>query len=162
MHTPTPTTTRRPPGAGQRWDDRVRQRRAATLERHPRLAHTSTRLARVRDRAADVLLAGTTPRSQRAVVIALTIADAVATWWWLTLHVAREGNPILDAAIGRYGLVATMTGRVVVGVVLAVGLVTVAERHRGVRLPLALMIWALLAVGFIHLAASVRLLTGNL
>ena len=58
--------------------------------------------------------------------------DSLATWTWLRLGVAVEGNPAVDRVIEQVGLTASMAARTAYVAVL-VGLLVVLAEHRPSR-----------------------------
>jgi hypothetical protein len=63
----------------------------------------------------------------------MVVADGAATWWWLHLGLAVEGNPLVGWLIDMHGLTVGLTIRTVVTVVLIVAVASLRGRTRWVE-----------------------------
>ncbi len=63
-----------------------------------------------------------------ALGLALSAFDAVATWLWLTLGVAKEANPLLQSLIDAQGVVSAMGMRAGLGIVWFAGFKILSSR----------------------------------
>lgn len=82
------------------------------------------------------------------IVSGLTLFDSAATLVAVGLLGATELNPLVGAAIGRYGLVATMSLRAILGVAGAAVLAAVAEDPRN-RLGGRPLTWTAVVLGLL-------------
>ena len=65
-----------------------------------------------------------------ALGLALSAFDAAATWLWLTLNIATEANPVVQALIDPQGLEAAMGIRAGLGVIWFAGFRLLASRSK--------------------------------
>lgn len=63
-----------------------------------------------------------------ALGLALSAFDAVATWLWITLGVAKEANPLLQSLIDAQGVVSAMGIRAGLGIVWFAGFKVLSSR----------------------------------
>ncbi len=63
-----------------------------------------------------------------ALGLALSAFDAVATWAWISLGLAKEANPLLQSLIDAQGLVSAMGIRAGLGIVWFAGFKILSSR----------------------------------
>lgn len=63
----------------------------------------------------------------------MVVADGVATWWWLHLGLAIEGNPLVAWLVDVHGLTVGLSIRTVVTVALVAAVASLRNRTRWVE-----------------------------
>lgn len=86
----------------------------------------------------------------RNLVLVMVVFDSVATWSWVTIGVAAEGNPLVATAMELFGNGPGLVLRTVWTVALVVVLAWLAQRRAVVRPVLALIVAVFGAVTLIH------------
>ena len=132
------------------WVERAHQRGRAAIAADP------ARRCRWLTAAATlwVLAEAIAPRRQvapvRRLLLVMVVFDSVATYVWIAGGIAREANPVVAAALERYGVGPGLLLRTAWSVALVLALTWLAERRASVRPALVVPLLALGAVTILH------------
>ena len=92
----------------------------------------------------------------RRLLIAMIVFDSVATFVWVTVGIAVEGNPLIATLMDLYGDALGLALRTLWSIALVGALAWLAERRAGVRPALVLPLVALGAVTLLHVTLLAR------
>lgn len=134
------------------WARRAAARAKARNSADPRRRRWALALGLVAWQLNDAILPPDKVTSVRNLVIAMVVFDSVATWSWVTIGVAAEGNPLVATAMALFGNGPGLVLRTVWTVVLVVVLAWLAQRRAVVRPVLAVVVAVFGAVTLLHAA----------
>lgn len=143
------------------WARRAAARAKARNSVDPHRRRWALALGLVAWQANEALLPTDKVPAVRNLVVAMVVFDSVATWSWVTIGIAAEGNPVVATAMQLFGNGVGLLLRTVWTVVLVVALAWLAQRRAVVRPVLALIVAVFGAVTTIHagiLAWTIRAL----
>jgi hypothetical protein len=89
----------------------------------------------------------------RTVLLAMIVFDSIATWVWVNVGIATEGNPLVASLMDRFGDGIGLALRTVWSVALVLALAWLAERRAMARPALAFLVLVLGSVTLIHALA---------
>lgn len=132
------------------WADRTQQRLRAAIGADPGRRRRWLAAAVVLWVLGDAIA----PRRQvapvRRLLLVMVVLDSVATYVWVAGGIAMEANPVVAAALERYGIGPGLLLRTLWSVVLVLALTWLAERRASVRPALVIPLVALGAVTILH------------
>lgn len=147
------------------WSRKLTERRLAWLERHPAVASAGGGFASMVWAVANRLMPTGRIAGVRNVTLTFAVADSLLTYFWLTMGLADEGNPVLASLFHLTGDGLGLTLRAGWAVALVLFLAHYAPLHRWPRLGLvvayvvstAVVVWhtigALSVLHVIHTSA---------
>lgn len=132
------------------WARRGAQRLKQRVSADARLRRVVLAVALLAWRANEALLPRDRIRPLRNLVVVMVVFDSVATWSWVTLGIAAEGNPLVARVMELLGNGPGLAVRTVWTVALVLALAWLAARRAAVRPVLVLIAVVFGLVSLIH------------
>jgi hypothetical protein len=135
------------------WAHRLETRARARWATDARSRRRALTAAVVAWQVGDFVLPRRLVAGIRTVLLAMIVFDSVATWVWVNVGIATEGNPLVASLMDRFGDGVGLALRTGWSVGLVLALAWLAERRASARPALAFLVLVLGAVTLVHALA---------